>query len=94
MKILDLLNRRTKWTQFTRARNKQGDRVPPCDPKAVCWCLIGAAEKCYPTPVERQKVFDRISEALNGKALFISHFNDHSLTTFAHIRRILRKANV
>lgn len=33
------------WTQFTYARNKDGDAVNYSGRSACCWCLTGAARK-------------------------------------------------
>jgi hypothetical protein len=35
--------------------------------------LIGAADKCYPDLVKRQKAFDKISEALTGLCYARAH---------------------
>ncbi len=56
MKISELLSSPDKWTQHACARlspdtddlpRLQNPPVESDHPGAVCWCLIGAVEKCY-----------------------------------------------
>jgi hypothetical protein len=35
-----------KWTRGTFARDANGETVAPRDTAAVCWCSIGALNKC------------------------------------------------
>lgn len=43
--VRELLSERSKWTQGCLARNIADNSVDPLDPKAVCWCLVGAVHK-------------------------------------------------
>ena len=47
MKAKELLSRREAWTRGVIARNASGQGVPPLDPSAVSWCIVGALVKCY-----------------------------------------------
>jgi hypothetical protein len=47
MKVRELLSDESKWTQDANARDKNGVDVPVYSPKACCWCLQGAMDKCY-----------------------------------------------
>jgi len=47
MKIHELLNGASQWTQGTCARDANGDSCSVVGKAAVCWCLLGAICKCY-----------------------------------------------
>ena len=47
MKVRELLSDKSKWTQGTFARDKDGFEVNSRSRYAVCWCLMGAVNKCY-----------------------------------------------
>ena len=51
-----------RWTQGARARDRQGNEVPPRDRSAVQWCSIGAVEKVSRSRDERDKVLDKLAE--------------------------------
>lgn len=93
MKIKELLNTRKRWTQGTYAKTARGMRVPPTSLFAVKWCLLGAAQHCYPDQAERSKALEAIRELLpedcRGQ---VDQFNDS--TTFPKVKALLKKANV
>lgn len=37
-----------RWIKGAFARDRVGDEASPCDSRAQCWCLIGAALKVGP----------------------------------------------
>lgn len=43
---IELIADPSRWTQKAHARDEQGRNVKPRDPRAVCWCGIGALAKC------------------------------------------------
>lgn len=47
MKIKELLSSPDKWTTGAYARTKDGFPVTSTCNEAVCWCLVGAAMRCY-----------------------------------------------
>ena len=47
MKIKELLSKREAWTQGTYAKTRDGFATHADSEFAVCWCLAGAARKCY-----------------------------------------------
>lgn len=78
MKIYELLDSPEKWTKGYFARNKTGDPTESHDNDACCWCLIGAAMKCY-NNIGSTTIID----LLNEKAYLLGyghavHFNDDS----------------
>ena len=42
----ELLSDKTKWTQRAMARDAEGKEAEPSHPDAVCFCALGAAERC------------------------------------------------
>jgi len=50
MTIQELLTDETKWTQSAYARLASGEPCSSVHPEAVCWCLIGAVNRCYGGP--------------------------------------------
>lgn len=100
MKILTLLNRRSRWTKGVYARSALGNPVVgPLSPRAVCWCISGGAAKCYPDVSERFEVKERIRQAIAklfpsfGDNPCIVAFNDNPKIKLADVRRVLRTAN-
>lgn len=47
MKAWELLSDPTHWTQGAFAKDAKGQDVTFDDPKACCWCTIGALRRCY-----------------------------------------------
>lgn len=94
MTLQELFDTPEKWTKNAFARVANGDDTIVGDPKAVCWCLAGAVNQCYPG--ENYNIQVRLLIAI--KTLFgemgIAEFNDRSRITFADIRKVIEKANV
>jgi len=72
MKINELLSKAERWTQHAMARDHHGLKTDPKDPKAVCWCLMGAVIKCYES--EKGEIVKKLQEQIYS--LFA--FNDNS----------------
>lgn len=47
MTVQMLLRDETCWTRGAFARDRRAQEVPPQDPAAVRWCVIGAIRHCY-----------------------------------------------
>lgn len=47
-KIRDIFATESKWCKRNFARDASGKPVHIDDPNAVCWCLAGALDLCYP----------------------------------------------
>lgn len=101
-KMLELLDKSSKWTKGVNARDKNGKECNARQKKAVCFCLNGALNKCYPRSTTRERAEHALEEAC--KELFPRRtgkcgwrhiaFNDSKATTFADVRKVLKKANV
>lgn len=98
MKAYELLDKPEKWTQGTSARNHRHLSVDPNSPSAVCFCLLGAIDRCYPNYKERIEVEDKIRERLahiqNVKEVFISEWNDNYQRTFEEVHNLLKTLDV
>lgn len=92
MKMRQLLNTPDKWVQNSYARDSQGASVPEGSPSAVSFCLIGAANRCYPGYTEREGVFKRIRAAI-GRSV-ITEFNDSPGRTFSEIQTLLNDLDI
>lgn len=100
MKILDLLNNKTKWAKKHLALDADGYSVGVCSSTAVRWCLLGAITKCYETAPDRLQAIFLLSAALPKQYQTrcsyedIISFNDRPATTFRRVRALLKKSNV
>lgn len=102
MKVHELLSDETKWTRACGARDATGRQVEPCSSNAVCWCLVGAIEKCFPSAErwrDRRLIMERISNRLSvGGApgthdvLDIMSWNDHA--TFDQVRDLVKELDI
>jgi len=92
MTLQKLFSKKKNWTQEAYARNAKGDIVTPLSKDAVCWCLMGAMQKCYPSAKKRFRVLDRIKSLLPGGRMVC--FNDRQDQTIKGIRRLVKQANV
>ncbi len=72
--------------------------VSPEGPDAVCWCLLGAAAKCYlGQPVALQNALAKIKESINrpgGINDAIAEWNDRPGRTFNHIQELVTRLDV
>jgi hypothetical protein len=100
MKIFELLTSEDKWTRNQLARTKEGDACHPNCPEASCFCLIGAATRCYPG-LERASVHESLRKVI--KSLYpdaaghwdgIPGFNDDPSISFDDVIRVAKLAGV
>lgn len=79
MKVKELLTDESKWTNTYAARNPNGEPCDSCSTSAVCWCLYGATQKCYPRYDEWMPVVDKIRKYLkaNCDGCAIGTWNDN-----------------
>ncbi len=47
MKIHQLLDHPSKWTQHALAKDAEGNPCMPLESQAASWCLLGAYYQCY-----------------------------------------------
>jgi hypothetical protein len=92
--IKELLSEETKWTTGAFARSKDGSLVGPCSPKAVCWCLAGAAKKCYGSEAHAdilQKIYEAAVNRSAG-ARSIASWNDTH--TYAEVKALVERLDI
>lgn len=77
--------------QGALARDAFGNNILPCDPKATCWCLSGAIDKCYREVNENARVWKLIEDYVGGS---VPDYNDFSLTTFGQIKSMVTHLDV
>lgn len=95
------------WTQGAMARNELGEDTYPTDPRAVCWCALGAVfGACAPNEdgdvaahAIRELGARLVRDPANGcdKCVWgaydaIVHWNDASRGPAAEIARTMREA--
>jgi hypothetical protein len=74
LKLQELLSVPERWTQHDMAKDASGRCVLARSHSAVCWCLLGAAQKV--AEHESGRLLDKLIEhpGLNGGS--VTHFND------------------
>lgn len=100
MKVQELLTDESKWTQDTSARARDGKPVSPQSQRAVCWCLVGAIVRCYPSDDDNLAAFNKARRVIEPLIPFysdtfgavVSMYNDSA--TFADIRRVIEQADI
>ena len=93
MKVRELLSDESKWTQNAWGRDATGRPVLWAPKTAVCWCLIGAIETCYPRPGEATPIDNKVRDAIGG-GLMISKWNDAPERTFAEVKALVERLDV
>lgn len=84
MRLSELLNSADKWTHTFLARDADGLSVLPQDPKAVCWCLLGAVIKCK---IQKFSTFTNVVRK-HTKFDSVAMFNDQT-TSFEKVQEII-----
>lgn len=100
----ELLSEPTRWTCGAFARDQCGNWVDVVEPRASCWCLIGAISRTITLKsweddrfrhLEKDQIFDRL-ERLNtfkdSGAKNIPDFNDGGGTEHEHVLMLLDEA--
>lgn len=91
MKIQELLSDESKWTRGEIARGKNGEPIYHHSEDATCWCLYGAALKCYTVGSERTKVLNKISDSIG--LISIRYYND-TIASFQDIRKLVEELDI
>lgn len=91
----------TKWTQRAFGRDKEGAALGLLDPRAVCWCVVGAttkvgtesnaqgaAEVCYGA----WTALDLAAQELDPSRRTAASFNDSPTTKFEDVVELLTRA--
>lgn len=95
MKIHELLSDPSKWTKYMYAKDKNGDGIGSRDKEAVCWCLTGAAMKCYLDGQSLDfhcyiEILNKIKIRIGGD--HITTFNDNS--TYEEVYNLVKELDV
>jgi hypothetical protein len=92
MTLQELFTDETKWCKGAVARDANGYPVLSDSPSAVCWCLYGGIEICYPDDFYAAE--SKFTDALPEGFLEVSQFNDDDETTFADVRAAIERAGI
>jgi len=104
MKLLDLLTDKTRWNQHYWALNANRAMVGPSDPGAVCWCLSGAMQLCYPLASDYWRNYNRLVDVIKEKyperhncqigENIVVAFNDDYRTTYEDVVAVVRESGL
>jgi hypothetical protein len=96
MKIHELLDNESKWTKDCAAKDCFGFNVNIRSRVAVCWCLLGAIEKCYPRKPQnltvKTKVYNALLKRYNMNSIIF--FNDSLKTNFDNVRDLCLELDI
>lgn len=92
-----LIDTPEKWTKGSSARDAEGHEVGTSDPKATCFCLIGAVNATYNRNINKtdlSDILDMFTENFfhfnKGRSFTTaSEFNDNLETTHADMMKYL-----
>jgi hypothetical protein len=79
-----------RWAQNTEARAADGEEVVPRDPRAVCWCIYGAAEKVLGARGFNSP-FDMAMNRITGTDEWPIDWNDAPERMFADVVALLER---
>lgn len=91
MTLQELFSDSSKWTQQTYARDITGRPVTINDIDAVCFCLMGAIYKCYPSTEEKAKVIQKLE---SKRLLNITFWNDARERKFEEVQQLVKELNI
>lgn len=91
MKIKELLDVESKWTQGVNARDQLHQSVEVHHPNARQWCLLGAVHKCYSGDMFTL-VWNRIRSKVSN--YFPHRWNDDPKRTFAEVRALVVELDI
>lgn len=91
MKAHELLSSPEKWTKGALAKDADGNTVSACHPKATCFCVLGAVEKCYPDLNKQIQALNLLEYTLGER---ISRWNDRDSVTHSDVHNLLKELDV
>jgi len=101
MKVKELLADPARWTKRSFSRDKWGYQIHPRDEQAICWCIAGGIEKCYPDFEEKKEARKKILRVIDPEidpenAILLSEtiINVNDSATHAELMKILEEADV
>lgn len=95
MKVKELLDSESKWTQHYTARRTDSIACNALDPAASSWCLYGALQKCYTDLTEWVAAYDKLTLVIRKHYDSDDspiHFNDTHC--FSDVEAVLEEADV
>jgi hypothetical protein len=90
MKMKELLADPTKWTKGANAKDNTGMMVVPSSPNATCFCLLGAAIRCYPQNSET--IFIKLINKVPNKKVVA--WNDHPDRTHTEVLALVTELDI
>jgi hypothetical protein len=90
-KMRELLSVPERWTKASFARDRQGNSLTNAvDPRAVCWCLVGAGKMCGIDPRPGSPAYEMLLRMTPFRQL--SWWNDAPERTHAEVLDLLDRA--
>ena len=106
MTIETLYRKPNTWTREEMAKDRSGEGCDATDSEAVCFCLLGAIDKCYPLSRDRVRVTTALYREIrrargltlrppqSWKRTEIASWNDSPTRTIREVRKVVRQAGV
>jgi hypothetical protein len=95
MKIKELYDSPSRWTRGWFARDKDGDRASTFSQEAVCFCLAGAVEKCYPASKEGDEIAYKLENAIRAKGFGRGYINwNDEVATFEDVKSLVEELDI
>lgn len=97
MKLKELFDDESKWTQLALARDKNKNVVIFGSSSADCFCLFGGVMKCYPSKFfnTQTRVISLIRGALNVEStLQITQWNDDPNRKFEEVKKLINDLDI
>ncbi len=87
----ELLSDPTKWTQGESARDEHGNKCSALEPQAVCFCLLGAMNRCYPGQTFTEAYNKLAKNVPNGD---IADWNDDVMRTHPQVLALITELDI
>lgn len=87
--ILDVLNREN-WIKRRSATDINGIMVEISNPRACCFCLLGAIFKAYKNHDDQMRVISVLAKRVNNIAIW----NDAVPRTWEDVEKLIKEAGV
>ena len=89
IKARELLADPTHWTKQTNAKDADGNQVCAGDPKASCWCSLGALAYAGAEFEDNERVYAALPDWAENS---IAEFNDADRTSHADVLALFDRA--
>jgi len=97
MKVCELLDAESKWTQKSEARDINQSPALFDHPAAVCWCFVGAIFCCYERDTADEvmcRVYRYLGLTDRPTVYGIVKWNDAPGRTFEEVRTVARELDI